>query len=247
MPLPDSWTWDCGSRNGRLDAGVSFLFTLISRIFHSPMNVVVRGLHYYAGKHGLLVGMRVVLHPEPSNRHDSNAVSVHLPEGRQIGHVNRVDAALLSPCLLDGMEVEAKVLSIHKGQRSGHSCVINLTIPEEFQHRLAARSPDCRQDCAGVPAQIPSPVPRSPKESACFVATVVFESPEHPSVEWLRWWRDNHLVKHAAGRTFIWVYRHLGPHFADLIKERPCLRPVLKQWIDQFVAWNNRRIRFDAQ
>jgi hypothetical protein len=87
-------------------------------------------------KTGLRVGMRVFLQPDPTNHYDSNAVAVSRREGTLIGHINRSDAALLSPCLLGGMEVEATVHSISKGKRKGEFCVISLDIPEEFRQTL---------------------------------------------------------------------------------------------------------------
>ncbi len=195
------------------------------------MKVVVRGLYYYSGKAGLRVGMKVLLQRDPSNKYDSNAVAVTRLEGTLIGHVNRSDAALLSPCLLEGMKVEATVHSMHQGRPSGESCVLDLEIPEEFRKRFALQ-----QTVHASPSR-----PTSNEKSSCFVATVVFESPDHPTVEWLRWWRDTHLVQHVAGRLFVDVYRHAGPLLARVVAHTPTIGGYLKNWIERFVVWKIKR------
>jgi hypothetical protein len=233
------------------------------------MNVVVRGLYYYTGKAGLRVGMRVFLQPDPTNHYDSNAVAVNRRDGTLIGHINRSDAALLSPCLLGGMEVEATVHSINKGERKGESCVISLDIPEEFRKTLTRqpvihkpsghdppkqsytssystgyphtklRQPSVRLPESSVtpPVQTPPPTITPTQQSSCFVATVVFESPNHPTVEWLRWWRDNRLIQHVLGRAFVSVYQHTGPLFAKVVARWPAMRLILKKWLERFVTW----------
>jgi hypothetical protein len=236
------------------------------------MKVVVRGLHYYAGKSGLRVGMRVILQADPSNPYDANAVAVQRRDGTLIGHVNRDDAALLSPCLLEGMEVEATVHSIKTGKTTAKSCVLNLDIPEEYQEalkrppspkpsnpypsksiypstiraerpRLPSWQPSIRppERWDPPPSQPPPPKTVSAPESTCFVATVVFESPDHPTVEWLRWWRDQHLLKHVPGRMFVLGYQAIGPLIARYVSNRPALKVILRQWMDGFVAWKTNR------
>ncbi len=175
--------------------------------------------------------MRVRLQPDPSNKHDSNAVTVTRLEGTLIGHVNRYDAAILSPCLLEGMEVEATVHSMHKGKSSGISCVLDLKIPNKYSNRIEDNQPAYTSSSTQSPNQ----------KSSCFVATVVFESPDHPTVEWLRWWRDTKLIKHVAGRLFIGFYRHIGPILARFVAHTPYVRGYLKNWIERFVVWKIKR------
>jgi hypothetical protein len=51
----------------------------------------------------------------------------------------------------------------------------------------------------------------------CFVATAVYGDPTHPDVRDLRRFRDQILVRHAAGRAFIRAYRVVGPRLATLL------------------------------
>jgi hypothetical protein len=191
------------------------------------MKVTVRGLYYYLGRFGLRKGMQVRLRPEPTSRYDSNAVAVDRLDGTLIGYVNRIDAARLSPCLLRGMKVDATVYTIHQGKRNSVSCVVNLDISEESLQLLEEQ-----QTVHASP-----PTQTSNQKSSCFVATVVFESPDHPTVEWLRWWRDTHLVRHVPGRLFVGFYRHTGPLLARLVAQTPSIRGHLKIWIERFVVW----------
>jgi hypothetical protein len=232
------------------------------------MKVVVRGLYYYGGKVGLRVGTRVLLQADPNNKFDSNAVAVTRLEGTLSGHVNRSDAAVLSPFLLEGMEVEATVHSINQGTRSGISCVLDLEIPEGFREAFERSSSTTlprnnppkqsfpstfKTDRPKIQSVQPSvrspdhraahPFPVADQKSSCFVATVVFESPIHPSVEWLRWWRDEHLARHFLGRMFILVYRYGGPLLASYVAHHPALKLILRQWVDRFVARERNRLK----
>lgn len=49
---------------------------------------------------------------------------------------------------------------------------------------------------------------------SCFVATAAYGDPGHPDVVALRAFRDNHLVRYAAGRRFIRFYWVVGPRMA---------------------------------
>lgn len=55
------------------------------------------------------------------------------------------------------------------------------------------------------------------ESASCFVATAVYGSPTHPDVLALRRFRDEVLVRHAAGRAFIRVYWLVGPRLARLV------------------------------
>lgn len=71
----------------------------------------------------------------------------------------------------------------------------------------------------------PPPTSESkPKTSypGCFVATAACGSENHPIVVILRDFRDRFLLKWEIGRAFIEEYYTIGPHLADLIRNRPC-------------------------
>lgn len=57
----------------------------------------------------------------------------------------------------------------------------------------------------------------SASTGGCFVATAAYGSRTHPEVVALRRFRDEVLVRHAAGRAFVAAYRVLGPRMARLV------------------------------
>lgn len=57
----------------------------------------------------------------------------------------------------------------------------------------------------------------SASAGGCFVATAAYGSRTHPDVVALRGFRDEVLVRHAAGRAFVAVYRVLGPRMARFV------------------------------
>lgn len=81
----------------------------------------------------------------------------------------------------------------------------------------------------GAPAGEPLPPEEIPEErdrdedddggggGGCFVATAAYGDRLHPEVVALRRWRDERLVRHAAGRAFIRIYRIVGPLLARVV------------------------------
>jgi HrpA-like RNA helicase len=57
-------------------------------------------------------------------------------------------------------------------------------------------------------------------ESPCFIATACYGGVEHPDVAALRRWRDDVLLRHTLGRTFVRVYYRISPPIANYLKER---------------------------
>jgi hypothetical protein len=54
----------------------------------------------------------------------------------------------------------------------------------------------------------------------CFVATAAYGDRRHPDVVDLRRFRDEILMDHKAGRTFIRIYQLIGPRLARLVEPR---------------------------
>jgi tetratricopeptide (TPR) repeat protein len=63
------------------------------------------------------------------------------------------------------------------------------------------------------------PQVRSAKPSTCFVVTATMGNDQHPSVQTLRAFRDESLVRSRAGRIFISWYEVRGPRLAMLIEK----------------------------
>lgn len=73
-------------------------------------------------------------------------------------------------------------------------------------------------------------------KSACFVATCAFEDVNHPTVDELRFWRDDRLRKYQAGRWFItWYYKN-GESLALWLNKRPALKPYVRNILNYFVS-----------
>lgn len=69
----------------------------------------------------------------------------------------------------------------------------------------------------------------------CFIATVAYESGDHPDVWLLRWYRDTVMRKSLFGRFAIILYWHLGPKIAEWVSRRPAVRHAFRAAIGQIV------------
>lgn len=73
-------------------------------------------------------------------------------------------------------------------------------------------------------------------KSACFVATCAFEDFDHPTVDELRYWRDDCLRKYKVGQWFIaWYYKN-GESLASWLNKRPVLKPYVRKALSCFVS-----------
>jgi hypothetical protein len=72
--------------------------------------------------------------------------------------------------------------------------------------------------------------------ATCFVATAAYGDWNHPEVEFLRWYRDNILVRSAAGRGFTRVYWHVGPQLAKVVAPLPPVRRAARAALSHLVS-----------
>lgn len=104
----------------------------------------------------------------------------------------------------------------------------------------------------GAPAGEPLPPEEVPDErdrddddggggGGCFVATAAYGDRLHPEVVALRRWRDERLVRHAAGRVFIRVYRILGPRLAGVVAAERGSGRAARALIAPLARWVGRR------
>lgn len=99
------------------------------------------GIQYYEGAKAL-ESSDVVLKRTPENPHDGNAVAVFTPQGCQIGHIPRYDAAYFAPLMDKGVLVlEGKIGGPEENDENGYDLPLNLEIfaePGEIDQLLTS-------------------------------------------------------------------------------------------------------------
>ena len=77
--------------------------------------------------------------------------------------------------------------------------------------------------------------------ATCFVASAVYEDPNHPEVVFLRWYRDTLLSKNIFGRLFIKFYWVIGPKLATLARNVIFIKKIFHFLIALLVNFLRKR------
>lgn len=80
-------------------------------------------------------------------------------------------------------------------------------------------------------------VRESKRNSACFVATVVYNDNDCIEVNKLRIWRDTRLKKSAVGRLFIKLYYQYGEKLSLIIKPHQTICKIIRSVLDLFIKF----------
>ena len=70
---------------------------------------------------------------------------------------------------------------------------------------------------------------------ACFIATAVYGDYDHPQVRVLRRFRDEVLLKSAAGRRFVRWYYRVGPGLGEWVKKSKIIKDCISVLLNQFI------------
>jgi hypothetical protein len=69
-------------------------------------------------------------------------------------------------------------------------------------------------------------ITKSPGHLNCFIATAVYGSPYAKEIIYLRFFRDNYLIKKKGGELIIDIYYKISPFIAKLIEKNQFLKVV---------------------
>lgn len=86
------------------------------------------------------------------------------------------------------------------------------------------------------------PVAVAKKADACFVVTATMGDEDHPTVVFMRQFRDTWLVERPRGKAFISWYYVYGPIAANIIRDKPLLRVLCYAFVVQPAAWVAKQI-----
>ena len=113
----------------------------------------------------------------------------------------------------------------------GSKQVIRPNTPHEYEwHESCSREDPAfkRITTACNMAQSKPGYEQQRKESPCFIATAVYESPTDPRVIFLKEFRDNVLSNSSCGRAAVTLYYSLSPKIAHFISRSVCLKRLMR-------------------
>lgn len=75
------------------------------------------------------------------------------------------------------------------------------------------------------------------KTDGCFIATAVYEAPEHPDLDVFRDFRDNQLLTNSFGKWLVSIYYKIGPSLAQCIASQPKLKNFTHERLKYLAQW----------
>lgn len=62
----------------------------------------------------------------------------------------------------------------------------------------------------------------------CFIATAVYGTPLVEEITFLRWFRDEYLIKTKSGRMLVAFYYRTGPSAAAIVRRSPKVKNLIR-------------------
>lgn len=196
---------------------------------------------------GPIEGLVVTEYHERRDAHRYAHLSFIAPE-EDIG-IARYDVRVASEPILDeasferappaqAASIDSVALQVPTAAPAGERIEVDLGgLGPERRYYVAMRA----VDACNVPGPIAvteyvTPPIEFTTVSPCFVATAAYGTPLAAEVGVLRRLRDRHLRTNAAGRAFVAAYERIGPHLADIIRDREGLRAAARALLSPLVA-----------
>jgi hypothetical protein len=133
--------------------------------------------------------------------------------------------AIIDQVSADGRMLSSNVTTIHSNQYWNHI----RTNPSEDSIFRAIQVGSDQPPASSIPDSAPQ-VPSQP--SGCLIATAAFGSELAPQVQFLRDFRDNHILATASGSSFMNVfnawYYSFSPQVADYERQQPWLQQAVR-------------------
>jgi hypothetical protein len=112
----------------------------------------------------------------------------------------------------------------------------------EYEQQIRQKLQTAADSLKQIDPNYVAPTPQVKKPDACFVITATMGDFDHPNVVFMRRFRDDWILKKAAGERFVdWYYRH-APSAARFISKSPLRRSVSYYCIVVPAAWVARKL-----
>ena len=199
---------------------------------------IVAGYAYHQYEYtNLNVGDLVYLIPEPDNEYDENAIRVYSNNGVVIGYVPMEENERFFTKKYSNYC--ARVKSLNKiGNDTQPEVEIFLAKTEDelpFKQPTKYILRTIYGSGNSVTYEVVNAERNNDNNKSCFVATAAYQNINHPNVDYLRWYRDSHLMPNKFGKMFITIYYIVGPLISIPVKKYQFINKITRKIINRIV------------
>ncbi len=115
-------------------------------------------------------------------------------------------------------------------------------LSEEYESMMRSRLDLAASKLRELDPSYTAPTVEVKKADSCFVITATMGDANHPTVHFMRLFRDEWISKRKWGKKFIALYYIYGPTAAHFISQNPWLRKLSLTFIVLPAAWIARRV-----